>query len=127
MGFRGVFREGVSAAARQHMRQKRPAAARGTARSGGRKQKRTTAKCAEERASGRGGQRARARTLPTRRPYASCTVSTWSTISCGDRLRAKPPLPVAQKVQRMGQPTCLLFWGLGFLGFVLVVLVVLGL
>lgn len=39
-------------------------------------------------------------------PNCSCTVSTWSTISCGSRLRAKPPLPVAQKVQRMGQPTC---------------------
>ena len=39
-------------------------------------------------------------------PKRSCTVSTWSTISCGSRLRAKPPLPVAQNVHRMGQPTC---------------------
>mmetsp|Transcript_24702 Transcript_24702/g.53909 ORF Transcript_24702/g.53909 Transcript_24702/m.53909 type:complete len:317 (+) Transcript_24702:533-1483(+) len=45
-------------------------------------------------------------TLLTRLPNSSCTVITWSMISCGIRLRANPPLPVAQKVQRMGQPTC---------------------
>ena len=28
-------------------------------------------------------------------------------ISCGFRLRAKPPLPVAQNVHRMGHPTCI--------------------
>jgi hypothetical protein len=44
-------------------------------------------------------------TLLTRRPNASCTVIAWSAISCGARLRAKPPLPVAQNEQRMGQPT----------------------
>lgn len=44
--------------------------------------------------------------LLTRVPKCSCTVSTWSTISCGRRLRAKPPLPVAQNVHRIGQPTC---------------------
>lgn len=29
----------------------------------------------------------------------------WSMISWGFRLRANPPLPVAQNVQRIGQPT----------------------
>lgn len=39
---------------------------------------------------------------PVRRtcPNSSCTVSTWSTISCGSRLRAKPPLPVAQNCKQ---------------------------
>mmetsp|Transcript_32005 Transcript_32005/g.101918 ORF Transcript_32005/g.101918 Transcript_32005/m.101918 type:complete len:241 (-) Transcript_32005:337-1059(-) len=46
-------------------------------------------------------------TLDTRRPKWASMVSTWSTISCGRRLRAKPPLPVAQNVQRMGHPTWL--------------------
>ena len=31
--------------------------------------------------------------------------STWATISPADRLRARPPWPVAQKVQPMPQPT----------------------
>lgn len=45
-------------------------------------------------------------TFVGRCPNTSSTVMTWSTISCAARLRAKPPLPVAQKVQRIGQPTC---------------------
>jgi hypothetical protein len=44
-------------------------------------------------------------TLLARWPCSSLTASTWSRISCAARLRAKPPLPVAQKVQRIGQPT----------------------
>jgi len=43
--------------------------------------------------------------LLTRVPNSSWMWRTWSMISYGMRLRAKPPLPVAQKVQRMGQPT----------------------
>ena len=45
-------------------------------------------------------------TLVTRVPKCSSSETTWSTISCGARLRAKPPLPVAQNVHRIGQPTC---------------------
>mmetsp|Transcript_2866 Transcript_2866/g.8711 ORF Transcript_2866/g.8711 Transcript_2866/m.8711 type:complete len:280 (-) Transcript_2866:247-1086(-) len=45
-------------------------------------------------------------TFDTLRPMRSSTVNTWSTISYVCRLRAKPPLPVAQNVQRSGQPTC---------------------
>ena len=45
-------------------------------------------------------------TFVTRVPKCSSSDTTWSTISCGARLRANPPLPVAQNVQRMGQPTC---------------------
>ena len=57
-------------------------------------------------AEGLHGERS-APTLLTRCwPKASWTVSTWSTISAGDRPRAKPPAPVAQKEHRMGQPTC---------------------
>jgi hypothetical protein len=44
-------------------------------------------------------------TLLARWPCSSLTASTWSRISWAAKLRAKPPLPVAQKVQRMGQPT----------------------
>eukprot|EP00955_Chlamydomonas_euryale_P083558 363869-Chlamydomonas_euryale.AAC.26 len=44
--------------------------------------------------------------MPTRAAYSKPRAATWSTISCGSRLRAKPPFPVAQNVQRIGQPTC---------------------
>ena len=39
-------------------------------------------------------------------PNSSCTVMTWSTISWAFRFLANPPLPVAQKVHLIGQPTC---------------------
>lgn len=38
-------------------------------------------------------------------PKCSCTVSSWSMISWGMRLRAKPPFPVAQNVHLIGHPT----------------------
>ena len=38
----------------------------------------------------------------------SRTLSTWSTISWTARERCSPPLPVAQKLQAIGQPTWLL-------------------
>mmetsp|Transcript_1337 Transcript_1337/g.2920 ORF Transcript_1337/g.2920 Transcript_1337/m.2920 type:complete len:227 (-) Transcript_1337:612-1292(-) len=45
-------------------------------------------------------------TFVTRTPKCSSNDTTWSTISCGAKLRANPPFPVAQKVHRMGHPTC---------------------
>ena len=43
-----------------------------------------------------------------RSPITSRTLSTWSTISCTASERCRPPLPVAQKLQAIGQPTWLL-------------------
>jgi len=45
-------------------------------------------------------------TCVTRSPKCSSRCTIWSTISCVARLRANPPFPVAQKVHRIGHPTC---------------------
>ena len=42
-----------------------------------------------------------------RRSVSFWSVRYWPTISPADRLRSKPPRPVAQNLQPMGQPTWL--------------------